>query len=109
RRSGVGLFPHPRRREPARFAFLTLVAALPFADVPVPPGRLGIRVFDLVMLMLAALLFARDLRRGARAAPALFPSRSLSAAWLLFIVCVICSLYPLVSLQMVLVAIATYA
>lgn len=105
----VGAFAAATRREPARFAFLSLFCALPFADVPVPPGRLGIRVFDLVMLCLAAVLLARRFGRRGRDQPPLFPSRSLSVAWLLFLVCVICSLYPLVSMQMVVVAIAIYA
>lgn len=104
----VGAFIAATRREPARFAFLALFAALPFADVPVPPGRLGIRVFDLVMLVLAAVLLARRLGRHGREQPPLLPSGSIAFAWFAFLVCAICSLYPVVSLQMAVVGIAIY-
>lgn len=105
---GVGGFVAATRREPARVAFLALVAALPFADVPVPPARFGVRVFDLVMLALAAALIASRFS-GRRHHGPLLPSRSFAVAWLMFLVCAACSLYPASSAQAFLVSVGIYA
>lgn len=97
------------RREPARFAFFALLAVLPLAEVPIPPARFGVRVFDAVMLALALALALRRLTARAADAPVLLPSASLAGAWLLFVVSAACSLYPPDSAQAMLVAVGVYA
>ena len=96
------------RREPLRFAFLSLLAVLPLAEAPVPPGRLGVNVFDATMLAIALLLVARRFAVRQPDGLPLFPSRSLAWAWLLFAVCVILSLFPAVSALAFLAAVAVY-
>lgn len=105
----IGGFVAISRREPLRFAFLALFVVLPLADVPVPPARLGIRVFDAVMLTLAIALVARWLTASPQDRRPLFPSPSLAGAWLMFAICAAFSLYPKVSAQAVLVGVAVYA
>lgn len=104
----IGGFVAVTRREPARFAFLALVAALPLSDALIPPARLGIRLFDAVMLALAMVLIARRLTAPPRDRHPLFPSPSLGGAWLLFATCVAFSLYPIDSAKALLVDVAVY-
>ncbi|MGE0030806.1 MAG: O-antigen ligase family protein [Steroidobacteraceae bacterium] len=105
----IGGFVAVTRREPMRFAFLALFAALPLADVPIPPARLGVRLFDAVMLALAIALVARRLTAPPQDRRPLFPSPSLAGAWLLFAICAAFSLYPKDSAQALLVGVAVYA
>ena len=97
------------RREPLRFAFLALIAGFPVAAAQVPPGRLGLMVFDVVMIALTIGLFGRKLMATSAANEPIFPTRSLLIAWLFSIPCVAFSLYPAVSLPVFILNFAIYA
>src|SRR6185503_7583538 len=56
---GACIFVAATRKEPLRFVFLTLIAAFPIASALVPPGRLGLTVFDVVMTVVAIALIGR--------------------------------------------------
>lgn len=96
------------RREPLRFAFLSLLAVLPLVEAPVPPGRLGVNIFDATMLAIALVLVARRFAVRQPDPLPLFPSRSFACAWLLFTACAILSLFPADSALAFLAAIAVY-
>lgn len=74
------------RREPLRFAFLALIVALPLANALVPPGRLGITVFEVASCMLALGAIGSKIFAQGGGAP-LLPLRSLLASWSLLLVC----------------------
>jgi O-antigen ligase len=95
------------RPEPLRFVFLALILAFPVASALVPPGRYGFTVFDLVMLALTIGLIGK---RIASADPGerLFPTNSLSAAWLISVPCVVFSRDPWLSLQLNVLLFAGY-
>lgn len=62
------------RENPARFAFLLVVLGLPAVAYIVPPGRLGVSVFDYSMIFVAlAEMWRRAMRRKGDHTP-LFPS-----------------------------------
>lgn len=105
---GVGGGIALTRREPARFAFLALIAALPFADVPIPPARLGIRIFDVVMLPLAITLIVRRMLAWPADRGRLFPAPVFAVAWLMFGACIALSLYPVASLLSLVIGLAVY-
>jgi len=76
----------------------------------VPPGRLGLTVFDVVMLVLTIALVGRRLASSARVnRQPLFPTRSLMIAWALCVPCVVLSQFPLVSLTAFVLMFTTYA
>lgn len=97
------------RREPLRFIFFALIACLPVAFALVPPGRMGVTVFDLVMVALTIGLIGRRVFASTPAGARLFPTGSLLIAWLLFIPCVVFSQFPVLSLQVFILNFATYA
>ncbi|HTQ36891.1 MAG TPA: O-antigen ligase family protein [Steroidobacteraceae bacterium] len=95
------------RPQPLRFAFLAILALLPFADIAVPPGRWNLTVFDVASLVLAAGLllhkaFARD------AAEPLFPARSLAVILLLLVPCTVFARHPWPALLNLLLIFAAY-
>ena len=96
--AGCGALVAFTRREPLRFMFLALVCGLPLASALVPPGRLGVTVFDAVMLVLTVGLVGRYVTGGAASELRLFPTRSLLFAWLLCLPLVPASYFPLPSL-----------
>jgi O-antigen ligase len=96
------------RREPLRFAFLSLLAVLPMVEAPVPPGRLGMNVFDATLLAIAMVLVARRFAVRQPDRLPLFPSRSFAWAWLLLTVCAIVSRSPADSALALLAAVAVY-
>jgi O-antigen ligase len=96
------------RKEPMRFIFLALIAALPIASALVPPGRLGLTVFDVVMIVLAIGLVGRGLVSSPAVRQPIFPTRSLLIAWILCIPCVVLSQFPAVSALAFVLLFATY-
>lgn len=96
------------RREPLRFAFLALIACFPIAAAEVPPGRIGLTVFDAVMVVLAVALVGKKVLTASLADEPLFPTKSLLIAWLLCIPCVVFSQFPLLSLQIFILNFAVY-
>ena len=96
---GVAGMVAATRKEPLRFAFLALIACFPLAAAEVPPGRIGVTVFDAVAMALALGLIGRRMLASGPAAEPLFPSKSMLVAWLLCIPCVAFSEFPLLSLQ----------
>ena len=97
------------RREPLRFVFLALIACFPIAFAEVPPGRFGLTVFDVVMLVLAIGLVAKKMFSPEATGAPLLPTKSLLIAWLLTIPCVAFSQFPLLSLQALVVNFAIQA
>ncbi|MBI3525704.1 MAG: O-antigen ligase family protein [Betaproteobacteria bacterium] len=97
------------RTEPLRFVFLTLIACFPIAFAEVPPGRLGLTVFDVVMLALAIGLVGKRMFSPAAAGVRLLPTKSLLIAWLLTIPCVVFSSFPWLSLQVLVINFAVQA
>jgi O-antigen ligase len=95
---GVGALVAFTRREPLRFVFLALLCGLPLASALVPPGRLGVTVFDVVMVLLTLGLVGKTLLSPAKAREPLFPTTSLSIAWVLCVPIVVLSQFPLPSL-----------
>lgn len=96
------------RAEPLRFAFLALVAGLPFVAILVPPGRFGYTVFDAAtLLLMAGLLLHMAFARKGTVAP-LFPARSLVVMWLLLLPCVALARYPVLAAEALLLMFAAY-
>ena len=95
------------RREPLRFAFLALIVAFPIASALVPPGRLGLTVFDLVMLVLTVGLVGKRIA-SPEAGERFFPTPSLWAAWLTSVPCVVFSRDPGLSVQLYVLLFAGY-
>jgi O-antigen ligase len=87
------------RREPLRFAFLALIVCFPVAYASVPPGRLGLTIFDVVMIALTLAFIGKNVFAPSKASEPLFPTTSLLIAWLLAIPCVVFSQFPQTSLQ----------
>jgi O-antigen ligase len=108
---GAGALFAATRKEPVRFVFLCLVVSLPFANALVPPGRIGITVFDVVMSMLALALVAKAATSSTtrRHAEPLFPTQSWRIVWLLFAPCAVLSQFPLRSIAVFLLTFALYA
>src|SRR5689334_23292426 len=73
---GAGTLVAATRKEPLRFLFLALIAALPIASALVPPGRLGLTIFDVVMIVLATGLIGRNLVSSPAVRQPIFPTRS---------------------------------
>lgn len=96
------------RREPLRFGFLALIVCLPIAEALVPPARVGITYFHLVLVALTIGLLGKRLLASSPASEPLFPTKSLLFAWLLCIPCVLFSQFPLWSLQIATYAVALY-
>ena len=105
---GAAILVAATRKEPLRFVFLALIAAFPIASALVPPGRLGLTVFDVVMLILAIALIGRSLVSSPAARQPLFPTRSLLIAWVLCIPCVVFSQFPADSALAFVLMFATY-
>jgi O-antigen ligase len=97
------------RREPLRFVFLALVLCIPIAGTPVPPARYELSVFDVVMVMLTIGLVWKRLAGSPAATAPIFPTGSLTLAWLLAAPCVVFSYFPVMSLKMFLLTFAAYA
>ena len=97
------------RTEPLRFTFLTLIACFPVAGALVPPGRLGLSVFHMVMIALTIALIGKRMFAPFMASEPLFPTTSLLIAWLLSIPCVVFSQYPFLSVQVFVLNFAVYA
>jgi O-antigen ligase len=106
---GVGGILAITRGDPLRFAFLALIVSFPVAYALVPPGRLGLTVFDTVMIALTIALIGKRLFAASPAGAPIFPTRSLLIAWLLCVPCVVFSQYPLLSLQIFIQYFAVYA
>jgi O-antigen ligase len=87
------------RKEPLRFAFLALIVCFPIAAAEIPPGRLGLAVFDAAMVALTIGLIGKKLSASTTAFESIFPAKSLLAAFLFMIPCIVFSQYPLRSLQ----------
>lgn len=81
------------RAEPMRFVFLALVVALPVVTIVVPPGRLGLSVFEVATFMLCCVLLVRKALAPAADAP-LFPARPLAIIWLLLVPCAVLARHP---------------
>lgn len=96
------------RREPLRFVFLALIASFPIASALVPPGRLGLTIFDMVVIALAIALIGKKLLASSTAGEPLFPTASLLIAWLFSIPCVVFSQFPMLSLRTFIVVFALY-
>jgi O-antigen ligase len=96
------------RREPLRFAFLALIVSFPLASATVPPGRLGLTIFDVVMIALMVGLIGKNMFASSKASEPLFPTMSLLIAWLLCIPCVVLSQFPLTSVQSFIETFAVY-
>jgi O-antigen ligase len=96
------------RKEPLRFAFLALIACFPVAAAEVPPGRIGLTLFDVVTTALAIGLLGKKIFTPRAASAPLFPTKSLLIAWLLCIPCVAFSQFPLLSLRVFIVNFAVY-
>jgi O-antigen ligase len=95
------------RSQPLRVAFLVLMAVLPFVSMLVPPGRLGLTVFDVATLVLTAgLLLHKAFVQDANAP--LFPAPSLAWMWLLLLPCVGFARHPLEAAQGLLLIFAAY-
>ncbi|HXC39314.1 MAG TPA: O-antigen ligase family protein [Burkholderiales bacterium] len=97
------------RKQPLRFAFLALIACFPLASAEVPPGRLGLTVFDVGMILLGLGLVVKKLLNPEAGKDPFFPSPSLLAAWLLLLPCVLFSRYPAHSLISFLAIFGGYA
>ena len=97
------------RPEPVRFVFLALIACFPIANAIVPPGRIGLSVFDVTMVALALALIGRRLLAPVAGRAPLFPTTSLLAAWLLAIPCVVLSQFPALSSVVLIVSFGVYA
>jgi O-antigen ligase len=96
------------RPQPLRFAFLSLVALLPFVNFIAPPGRLGLTVFDVATALLACgLLLHMAFARQGTMAP-LFPSPSLRLMWVLLIPCALFAQHPLDATKSLLLIFAAY-
>ena len=106
---GAGTLVAATRNEPLRFVFLALIVALPIASALVPPGRLSLTVFDVVMLFLTITLVGRRLASSASNRQPLLPTRSLVMAWALCIPCVVLSQFPVLSAAVFVLMFATYA
>ncbi len=106
---GAGTLVAATRKEPLRFVFLALIAASPIAAALVPPGRLGLTVFDVVMLVLTIALIGRWLVSSPANREPLFPTRSLAIAWTLCVPCVLLSRFPFVSALDFVLIFAQYA
>lgn len=87
------------RREPLRFAFLALILCFPVAAATLPPGRLGLDVFQAVMVVLMIGFAGKQLTSPSRSLGSFFPTRALLLACLLIIPCIAFSQFPLGSLQ----------
>jgi O-antigen ligase len=96
------------RREPLRFVFLALILCVPFAGTPVPPGRYELTVFDVVMVLLTIGLLWKRLAGSPAATGPIFPTGSLTLAWLLAVPCVMFSYFPAMSLKMFVLTFAVY-
>lgn len=97
------------RAEPLRFVFLALIVCFPIASAIVPPGRIGLSVFDVTMVALAIALVGKRLLGPVAGRAPLFPTRSLLAAWLLALACVVLSRYPALSALVFIVSFGVYA
>ena len=93
----IGSIVAATRAEPLRFVFLALIVCFPIANALVPPGRIGLTVFDVVMVALTIGLIGRKVLASSTASGPLFPAKSLLVAWLLAIPCVVFSQYPVLS------------
>src|SRR5947207_3990464 len=105
---GAGTFIAATRREPIRFVFLMLIVAFPVASALVPPGRIGLTVFDVVMLVLTIALIGRNVASAPTERQPLLPTRSLAIAWALCIPCVLLSQFPGRSVAIFLLMLALY-
>ncbi len=96
------------RREPLRFVFLTLIACFPVAAAEVPPGRIGLTIFDVVVIALTIGLVGKKMLAPSTASEPLFPTKSLLIAWLISIPCVVFSQFPPLSLLIFIMNFAVY-
>src|SRR5262249_28988642 len=87
------------RREPLRFAFLALIVCSPISSALVPPARIGLTIFDAVMLALTLGIVAKRMLAASPGGGRLFPTKSLLIAWLLTLPCIAFSQFPLVSVE----------
>ena len=88
------------RKEPLSFGLTALIAAFPVASTLVPPGSLGVSVFDIAMLaLMIGFLGKRLATRSAVGAWQFFPTRSMLIAWAFVIPCVVFSQFPATSTQ----------
>src|SRR5512147_2837157 len=58
---GAGTLIAATRKEPLRFVYLALIVAFPIASALVPPGRIGLTLFDVTMLVLTIALIGRNI------------------------------------------------
>jgi O-antigen ligase len=105
----AGSFVAVTRKEPLRFVFLALIACFPIANTIVPPGRIGLSVFDVVMVALAIALIGKRVLGSAAGRAPLFPTTSMRIAGLFAVPCVALSQYPALSLLVFIVSFAVYA
>src|SRR5260221_4424951 len=96
---GVAGLVAATRPDPLRFVFFALIACFPLVSAEVPPGRLGLTVFNVVTVALTSGLIVRQMLAPAAAGGPLFPTKSLLVASLLCIPCIAFSQFPLLSLQ----------
>src|SRR5262249_17943807 len=89
--------------------YLALIVAFPVASAPVPPGRLGLTVFNAVMFMLALCLVFQRLTNTSRTPAPLFPAPSLLVAALLVVPTVVLSMFPVGSLLSMISLLGGYA
>jgi len=97
------------RKEPLRFTFLALILLFPIATALVPPGRLEITVFDVIMCALTIGLLRRKVFASPEEREPFFPTPSLLVACLLCIPCIVLSQFPFLSLQVSVLRFFTYA
>lgn len=95
------------RTQPLRFAFLVIVALLPFVAILMPPGRLGLTVFDVASLLLAVGLLLHKAFAPDPYAP-LFPAPALGWVWVLLLPSAVFARHPLEATQALVLIFAGY-
>jgi O-antigen ligase len=98
---GIGALIALTRDEPVRLGWLALFLGF--------PGRIGLKIFDVVMITIALILLVQRLVASAPDRKPIFPGRSMSYAWALSIPCVVFSTFPGISVQIFLVNVGVYA
>lgn len=106
---GIGALIALTRDEPLRLGWLALLLGFPIANALVPPGRIGLKIFDVVMIATALVLIVQRLVAEKEGREPLFPGRSMALAWALSIPCVVFSWFPGISAQIMAVNAGVYA
>jgi O-antigen ligase len=106
---GAGTLVAATRKEPLRFVYLALIVAFPIASALVPPGRIGLTVFDVTMIVLTIALIGRNIVSSPADRQPLLPTRSLLIVWALCVPCVVLSQFPARSVPVFVLMFSLYA